>query len=360
MLFEAKCQTTAMGSMPHGDIGKALSLALDMDIPFWPQLPRITYSEDMFVQFARDFPGVTIDPANEKIEFHTHKFEEDLVQYTEMLSHPEALTINSNTSLSYNRFLEIELDQYIAIRGHVTGPINLGFQIIDDDGRPIIYDDDLRELLFDFIQRKVNIQYWQLTQKNRNAFVWLDDPGFWWVFSSTTGYNDVKAKHDYIEFLSGIDGPKALHMCVNVNLPYLFDLGINILSVDTYQLETIPKEYASAIVDFLEHDGIICWGMVPTESATLNTESTETLSNRLTSLWESISKNTGISPDQIAAQALLSPARCCLRNPQQAGPDRIKSHDSCESSRSVEENLVERSFLITKEISAILKHRYGF
>ena len=360
MLFEANCRTTAMGSMPHKDINKAMELALSMDIPFWPQLPRITYYEDMFVQFSHDFPGVTIDESNERIVFHNDKFEDEFIYYSEVISKPEALAINQDISIAYHRFLEIDLAHYIAIRGHVTGPINLGFQIIDEDGKPIIYNEAIREILFEFIQRKANVQYRELKQKNENVFVWLDDPGFWWVFSSTTGYDDVKAKQDYIELLHGIEGPRALHMCVNVNLPYLFDLGIEILSIDIYQLDIIPKEYAKAIVEFLKHDGIICWGIVPTESATLNVETTETLNKRLITLWESISKNTGIHSEQIAAQALISPARCCLRNPEQTGPARNPSCNLfvAKDEQTIEEKLVERSFNITKEISDTLKIKY--
>ena len=35
--------TTAMAVMPHKDAAAALETALSMDIPFWPQLPRLSY-----------------------------------------------------------------------------------------------------------------------------------------------------------------------------------------------------------------------------------------------------------------------------------------------------------------------------
>ncbi len=34
--LEARCKTKAMGIMPYTDVGKALELALGLDIPFWP------------------------------------------------------------------------------------------------------------------------------------------------------------------------------------------------------------------------------------------------------------------------------------------------------------------------------------
>ena len=63
--FLPHCRTTAMGILPHTDIERALEIALSLDIPFWPQLPRVSYFEDMYVQALEHFPGVTID-ANQR------------------------------------------------------------------------------------------------------------------------------------------------------------------------------------------------------------------------------------------------------------------------------------------------------
>ena len=147
MTFEARCRTTAMGTMPHRDIEQALELALSLDIPFWPQLPRISYHEDMFVQFSRDFPGVTIDTNNQKIIFHNEKFEEEFIAYSEKIVDPDALAITEDISMVYHRFLEKDMKSHYAIRGHVTGPINLGFQIIDEDGRPVIYSEEIMSFI---------------------------------------------------------------------------------------------------------------------------------------------------------------------------------------------------------------------
>ena len=49
--------TTAMAVMPHKNVDRALELALSLDIPFWPQLPRYNYYEDMYVQASEHFPA---------------------------------------------------------------------------------------------------------------------------------------------------------------------------------------------------------------------------------------------------------------------------------------------------------------
>ena len=72
-----------MGIMPHTDIDRALEVALSLDIPFWPQLPRVSYFEDMYVQALENFPGVRIDIVNQKIHFDLSRFYEELPSYFE-------------------------------------------------------------------------------------------------------------------------------------------------------------------------------------------------------------------------------------------------------------------------------------
>jgi len=49
--------------MPHRDVDRALELALSLDIPFWPQLPKVSLYEDMYVQASQNFPGIAIERA---------------------------------------------------------------------------------------------------------------------------------------------------------------------------------------------------------------------------------------------------------------------------------------------------------
>lgn len=74
----------------------------------------------------------------------------------------------------------------------------------------------------------------------------------------------------------------------------------------------MPKEYATAVVEFLNSGRVISWGIVPTESAMLSKETPQTLARRLMEYWEVVSQNTDVSLKQIAEQALMAPARCCV------------------------------------------------
>ena len=295
MLFKANCRTTAMGIMPHRDIDKAMKLVLSLDIPFWPQLPHVSFYEDMYVQFSQHFPGIMVDAENKKLNFDSSRFEKELADYSQKMANPETFVLSEQYSRVYHRFLAENLSDYIAVRGQLIGPVSFGFRVADENDRPIIYNEEVKTILFDFIQRKINAQYRELREKNRNAFVWLDEPGLGWVFSGLSGYSDVQAKEDYQNFFSGLESIKALHLCANVNLPYLLGMGTELLSFDAYQLELMPRDYAKYIAGFIKHEGILCWGIVPTDSDSLSLQTPQSLVNLLTAYWKVVSENTGLT-----------------------------------------------------------------
>lgn len=350
MLFEAKCKTTAMGIMPHRDIDQALELALSLDIPFWPQLPNVSLYEDMYIQTSEHFPGITLNKEKGRLQFNTERFHNELEEYFLKMEDPNTYALSKEYSLVFDKFLAKDMESYVAIRGQVTGPVSFGFKVLDEDLKPIIYNDEVKSILFDFIQKKVNHQYELLKKKNSNAFVWVDEPGLGYIFSGLSGYNDQQAKKDYLDFVEGLKGPKGLHLCADVNLPYLLELGVEILSFDAIQIGFMPKQYARSVFDFLKKGGIISWGIVPTNSLILSEDITNHLISLLLNYWQTISENTELSLKEIAEQSLLAPARCCLKEISLNG-------NTCEVP-NIEEKIVEKAFSLLKEISNIIKERF--
>jgi len=360
MALEARCKTTAMGIMPYTSIDEALELSLSLDIPYWPQLPRISFYQDMFAQTSQNFPGIEVDIENRRLRFDTARFQQELLDYSLKIDKAETFALTGEYASVYKRFLKASLSRYHAIRGQIAGPITLGFVTLDEEHKPIIYNAEVKGLLFDFVQRKANAQYHELKKKNRNAFVWIDEPGLSFVFSGMYGYNDYQAKEDYQELLQGLDGPRGLHLCPNVNLPYLLQLGADILSFDAYQLGFMPKEYAGITAEFLKKGGIISWGIVPTEAAILAQETPETLATRLINYWEATSRSGKLSVGQIAEQSLLAPAKCSVKELRQkwAGDDDLGQTSQDEPGAKKEVRAVNKAFGYLREVSGILKDRY--
>src|SRR5512133_2817346 len=109
MTIPGNCRTTAMGILPHTDVDRALEIAFSLDIPFWPQLPRLSYYEAMYVQVSENFPGVRIDEPNRRIDFSTERFYEELPAFIERMDDPELYRLSPAYSAVYHRFLERDL-----------------------------------------------------------------------------------------------------------------------------------------------------------------------------------------------------------------------------------------------------------
>lgn len=358
-MFAANCRTTAMGIMPHQDVETAIELAMRLDVPFWPQLPNVSFYEDMYAQASEHFPGISVDPILGLITLNSEEFEAELMEYAMRSDGEEIFELSPAYSTTYHRFLSKDLRGCAAIRGQVIGPVSFGFRIVDQNRKPIIYSDGVRAVLWEFIQKKANRQYRQLKEKNANAFVWFDEPGLGWVFSALSGYSDLVAKEDYAAFLQGIEGPRALHLCADINLPYLLDLGFDVVSFDAYQIGEMPREYASAIARFLSGGGVISWGIVPTDSINLLRENPESLVARVEGIWRKVAEVGGISVPAIAEQSLIAPARCCLKNVGKVGSaDEDNRLNGVVRDATMEELLVEKAFSHTVTVGSVLRDKY--
>jgi hypothetical protein len=189
--------TTAMAVMPHTDVERALEMALSLDVPFWPQLPNTSYYEDMYVQAAEHFPGILLNMEKRTLRFSLEKFIDELEETMAHFEDPQYFDISETYSVVYHR----------AIRGQLEGPISFGFNILDQDERPILFDDTVRPFMLEFLARRVNVQLERLKTLNENAFMFIDEPGLQFLFSAMAGYGDVKAKTDLDLFFSMVDRP---------------------------------------------------------------------------------------------------------------------------------------------------------
>ena len=163
--------TTAMAVMPHTNAEAALDAALSLDIPFWPQLPRLNYYEDMYVQASEHFPGIVLDLDKQTLAFSMDKFIGELEETLARFDEPAYFDISTQYSDVYHRFLDLDFSGRPAIRGQLEGPISFGLNVLDQDKRPIIFDDTVRPFLYEFMARRINVQLQRLKKLNANAFM---------------------------------------------------------------------------------------------------------------------------------------------------------------------------------------------
>lgn len=277
--------TTAMAVMPHRDVDCALETALSVDVPFWPQLPLYSYYEDMYVQASEHFPGILLNIEKRTLRFSIEKFINELEETMSHFEDPEYFDISETYSGVYHRFLKLDLADRPAIRGQLEGPISFGFNIVDQDNRPILFDDTVRSFIIEFLARRINVQLGKLKKINQNAFMFIDEPGLQFVFSAMSGYGDVAARRDMENFFSLIERPRGIHLCGNPDWDFLLELDLDILSLDVYTNGEIFSSYASSIKKFLDRGGTLVWGIIPTNSEPFEKENIDTLEISINNMW---------------------------------------------------------------------------
>jgi hypothetical protein len=328
-----------MAVMPHTDVGAALDAALSLDIPFWPQLPRLNYYEDMYVQASEHFPGIVLDMDKQTLAFSMDKF---IVELEETLAHfdePAYFDISTQYSDVYHRFLDLDLSDRPAIRGQLEGPISFGLNVLDQDKRPIIFDDTVRPFMYEFMAKRINVQLERLKKLNPNAFMFIDEPGLQFLFSALSGYDSNAARQDMEEFLSMIERPRGVHLCGNPDWDFLLNLDMDILSMDAYLNAEIFANYADSIKRFLGRGGVIAWGIVPTNFEPFEAETIDTLTHQLEKVWR-VLENKGIEKENLLSRSLISPATCCLVNPDG-------------------EKTVAAAFKVVQDLSGRLRDKYN-
>ncbi len=338
MTLPGNLLTTAMAVMPHTDIDRALNLAFSLDIPFWPQLPLLNYYEDMYVQAAEHFPGIILDVDNKTLRFSHDKFALELGEALAHYEEPAYFDVSEQYSAVYHRFLASDLSGYPAIRGQLEGPVSFGFFVKDENDRPILFDDMVRPFLFEFMSKRVNVQLANLKKKNANAFMFIDEPGLQFLFSALSGYSDVFAREDIANLFALIERPRGIHLCGNPDWDFLLGFDMEIVSIDLYTNSKVLPLYTRAIIDFMRRGGIIVWGIVPTNKEPFEKESLTSLVGLLEATWQKL-YDEGLERDYLLRHSLLSPATCCLVNPDK-------------------EKTVDKAFKLLRELSDHLRHKY--
>ena len=314
MAIPGNLLTTAMAIMPHMDVNRALELALSVDVPFWPQLPHLSYYEDIYAQASEGFPGIVLDLKKRTVRFSMEKFISEFEETMDHFDEPAYFDISETYSVVYRKFLALDLSDRPAIRGQLEGPISFGLNVLDQDDRPILFHDTIRPFMIEFLAKRVNVQLNRLKNLNANAFLFIDEPGLQFLFSAMAGYGDVAAKGDLEAFFSLIERPRGVHLCGNPDWDFLLGLDLDVLSLDVYSNGEVFVAYGQSIHKFLDRGGIIVWGIVPTNFELFEKEDLDSLEKRLTQLW-TLLDNEGIDREFLLSRSMLSPATCCLVNP---------------------------------------------
>ena len=313
---EFNCLPTIIGSMPHTDPVEACSLVTRFlkDIPAWPQLPRRSFLENMYVQYSEGFPGVVVD--NDSIYVDTAKdYSKSLEElYNAYLKNDDGkYPFGHDYAVGFYAFLEQPNLRPLAVKGHVTGPLSWGLTVADQNKRSILYDEILGDAVPKLLKLKAAWQEKELQKISKNTIIFVDEP-YMASYGSSVAAGPFSSPEKVAEMIDevfeGIIGLKGLHCCGNTDWSVFFRTKLDILNFDTYNFAESLTLYPDEVKAFIDRGGCIAWGIVPNNMESLTKETVASLQDRLEEALAPFTRN-GLDFRDLVAHSLLTPS-CTL------------------------------------------------
>ncbi|MDA8387347.1 MAG: hypothetical protein M0Z58_01620 [Nitrospiraceae bacterium] len=302
--------TTGIGSLPHTDARAAAELVLQsFDIPFWPQLPRISFREQMIAQFSEGLPFIRVDDERKNLWVNRSDSDE-LERFYEFCNDETRIAISENFAEGLHAFLRLIRGKHFnCLKGHVTGPLTFTLGLNDHEGKPVYHDEELREVYLMGLEAKARWQIDALKARASQVIIFIDEPVAGALGS--TAYITVERAEalrllkEMVRTIKKCGAIPGVHCCGRAEWPFLIESGVEIVNFDAYDYGDTLLIYPAELESFLRDGGTLAWGIVPTTEA-INSESEESIYALFMRRFEKLSSR--IPAGLLKERILLTPA----------------------------------------------------
>lgn len=302
---------TGIGSLPHKDPDEAVDLVVRYfeETPFWPQLPKRSRLEGMYLQYSEGFPCLVRE--EERIWFDSSKKEDLEALYDHYLKGDlEYFRITRPYAEALYTLVE-KVKGAPFIKAQITGPITLGLTLKDESGKAIFYDREIYGAVLMALEKKALWLVNFLKEVGERAMIFIDEPYLASIGSAFVGIG----KGDVVDGLKAILTPlkergviTGVHCCGNTDWGLLLGVGADILSFDAYSFIETVSLYPDELNRFLGDGGRLAWGIVPSSNKVME-ESVDSLMLRF---GEGRRLLTKAGVDEAGLQRLLITPSCGL------------------------------------------------
>lgn len=310
---------TGIGSVPFSDPQETVALILQNmpQVPYWPQMVRLGYLEEMVAQAAGGLPGLKVDVANRTVGIDPDLPRELALGqlYEAVLSGDlRPFALDPQEAQGFFALVDAVASRGAAsqtLKGQVAGPVTFAGMVKDLEGKPILYDRELTQAICQGLARKAAWQAEKFRNLGKHAVIFFDEPYLTGFGSAYLPISRVEVLEILTQTLEAARqaGPVTLgvHCCGNTDWSLLLEAPLDILSFDSYGFFESLRLYEKPLENFLARGGRLAWGLVPTGEE-LKSESTEGLWQRFKEQVTRLARDQKSSIKEILSQALLTPA----------------------------------------------------
>lgn len=264
--------TTGIGSLPHTQQELALQSALQMDVPYLPQLPVGRPSEFMIASALDGLPGLTFDEEgmctvdlafwSEHQKAFSTALEEALAQGDARPFEPSAQACRA-----WRPFLwEVENRKLALAKVQLAGPCTVRWVTKTSEGAAasevLLLDKQILRLLWARSLSMVRA----LRRLGVTPLFFFDEPGLYALNGSDARH--LLALQELKMLVIALQREGALvgvHCCSNTDWPRLLELGLDVLSLDVRLSLDALLEHRSAFLRFWESGATLSLGLLPTD-----------------------------------------------------------------------------------------------
>ncbi|RJQ32556.1 MAG: methionine synthase [Actinobacteria bacterium] len=269
--FKPKCMATAIGSLPNKNADDACKLVLAnlVEAPMWPQLPKLSYKENMYVQYSQGMPSMKLVEAKETVvvvddpssleEFYQKYLEEDI----------DYFAISKEYAAGLYKMLELAKEGNLnppIIKGQITGPISFALTIKEEStGKSILFNETYADAITKCLAMKAKWQEKVLKESfpNSRTMIFVDEPylaSFGSAFMPVNAETVIEKLNDCFDAISGLKG---IHVCGGTDWSMIMKTKAEVIHFDAYDFFEGFSAYPQELNAFLDKGGMVGFGIIP-------------------------------------------------------------------------------------------------
>jgi methionine synthase II (cobalamin-independent) len=313
---------TGIGSVPFTDPQETVSLIMETlpQAPYWPQMVRLGFPEEMTAQAARGLAALKVDEAARTVQVDPAlPRDEALAQFYEAAfsGDPEAFAMveeEAHGFFALLRAVAAAKGPCQALKGQLAGPVTFAGMVKDQEGKAILFDRELTQAMCLGLARKAAWQAMKFRELGKEPVIFLDEPyltGFGSAYLPISREEVLEILGSTIEELrQAAGGPVAIgmHCCGNTDWGLLLEAPIDLLSFDSYGYFESLRLYEKAVAKFFDRGGWLAWGLVPTGAEEFGRENADGLWSRFAQQVGQLAADLKTGPKDILSRGLLTPA----------------------------------------------------
>jgi hypothetical protein len=293
---------TGVGSLPYLEPTRALELIWGTvpQAPHWAQLPMSGTEEGFSNQYLQALIELGLVTGDEAPYFDLDhpKWLDRVTEFYELYIAAiegdgkalDRFAFPRTAAKGFYAFIE-DLKQHGTrearfLKGQLSGPLTVGFQLTSPDRRACYYDPQLKDILLKNLALHALWQVRTLKSFGLPVIMVVDDPGLYaYGMSTHVTLNREEIISDWT---------------------LLFDTDVDIINFDAYEYFESMKVYSGQLAGFLARGGTLSWGLVPTSQKVLS-ESPESLLLRFQQYLAAL-EGRGVDPSLILKQSMFTPS----------------------------------------------------